>query len=297
MTVETRRVRVGAVTLEIAEAGVGGRPLLLVHGFSGAKEDFEDHWEPLAERGWHVVAPDLRGHGASDHPIGADDYSLDLFEADAIALVDDLGWDHFVLLGHSMGGMVSQAIAVHHPDRLGGLVLMDTISGPVPGGSVQFFFMRAAGRVFGMKTMARFVRKPPPRSPDSVRRLYAERPGYGKAAEAKILATSPVMARTMMSSLRHRPDRLPELRALDLPVLVLAGEHDIAGFVDAARTMADAIPGAQLAVLADAAHSPQLETPASWWAALTSFLDGLERAPASRNHNTSVPRSRRQHHT
>ena len=46
-----------------------------------------------------------------------------------MALIDELGWDRFVLLGHSMGGMVSQAIAIHHPDRLDGLVLMDTIPG------------------------------------------------------------------------------------------------------------------------------------------------------------------------
>ena len=51
-----------------------------------------------------------------------------------MALVDDLGWDRFVLLGHSMGGMVGQAIAIDHPERLDGLVLMDTIPGPVSGG-------------------------------------------------------------------------------------------------------------------------------------------------------------------
>src|SRR6185312_7649311 len=89
-TTTIRSVRAGDVTLEIAEAGIGGRPLLMVHGFTGAKEDFADYWERLAERGWHVVAPDLRGHGASDHPTRADDYSLDLLEADLMALVDEL---------------------------------------------------------------------------------------------------------------------------------------------------------------------------------------------------------------
>ena len=68
MTVTIRSVRTGDVSLEIAEAGAGGRPLLMVHGFTGAKEDFADFFDRLAERGWHVVAPDLRGHGASDHP-------------------------------------------------------------------------------------------------------------------------------------------------------------------------------------------------------------------------------------
>ena len=124
---EVRSVRVGDVSLEIAEAGAGGHPLLMVHGFTGAKEDFTDWFDQLVERGWHVVAPDLRGHGASADPPRPQDYSLALFEADVLALADDLGWDRFVLLGHSMGGMISQEIALHQPGRLDGLVLMDTV--------------------------------------------------------------------------------------------------------------------------------------------------------------------------
>lgn len=278
MSLTIRSVRTGDITLTIAETGAGGRPLLLVHGFAGAKEDFADWWDQLADRGWHVVAPDLRGHGASDHPPNASDYNLDILEADLIALVDDLGWDKFVLLGHSMGGMVGQMIAIHAPERLEGLVLMDTVAGPVEGSRLALFVMRAVSRLFGLKAMARLGRKPPPRSPESVRRLYAERPGYGASVEAKVRATSPVMARAMMAELTRGADRLPELRSLDLPVSVIAGEHDMPGFVVAAKAMADAIPGAKLAILAGAAHSPQFETPDVWWAAVTDFLNGVSAA-------------------
>ena len=55
----------GPVSLAVAEAGAGGRSLLLLHGFTGAKEDFTEWLDPLAELGWHVVAPDQRGHGES----------------------------------------------------------------------------------------------------------------------------------------------------------------------------------------------------------------------------------------
>jgi len=280
MSPTIRSVTVGDVRLQVAEAGAGGRPLLLVHGFTGAKEDFQDWWEPLAERGWHVVAPDLRGHGASDHPERPEDYSLDLLEADVVGLVDALGWSRFVMVGHSMGGMVGQAIAVDHGDRLDGLVLMDTIPGAASGGGLTMLVFKAAGRLLSLKTMARLVRKPPPKSPASVRRLYAERPGYADWAQAKVLASSPVMAKAMMAELGHRPDRLPELRSLGLPVLVIAGEHDMPGFVAGSTAMAEAIPGATLAVLAGAAHSPQLETPDAWWAAVSAFLDELPLAPA-----------------
>jgi pimeloyl-ACP methyl ester carboxylesterase len=271
-----RRVAVGDLTLEIAETGVGGRPLLLLHGLTGAKEDFGDWWEPLAERGWHVVAPDLRGHGASDHPPRSEDYTLELFEADVLALVEDLGWDRFVLLGHSMGGMISQAIAVEHPERLDGLVLMDTVAdAPELGGGAPMAILKVVMRVFGMKALARFLRKPPPGSPESVVRLYAERPGYVEWTQAKVLASSPTMARAMTADLGGRADRVPQLATLDLPVLVIVGEHDMPGFVDGSRRMAEAIPGATFALLEGAAHSPQLETPEAWWATLAGFLDGL----------------------
>ena len=64
-------------TVAVAEAGVGGRPLLLVHGFTGAKEDFTDWLDPLAELGWHAVAPDQRGHGESSQPADEAAYSFD----------------------------------------------------------------------------------------------------------------------------------------------------------------------------------------------------------------------------
>ncbi len=272
-----RQVRAGDIELEIAEAGGGGRPLLMVHGFTGAKEDFGDWWGRLAERGWHVVAPDLRGHGASDHPPRTEDYSLGLFETDLLALVDDLGWDRFVLLGHSMGGMIGQVVAIEHPGRIDGLVLMDTVAGPPEGSSmaVTMFVMKLGIRAARVNAFARLLRKPPPGSPESVRRLYAERPGYVDWLRAKVLATSLTMAKAMSSELPKGTDRLPALAALDVPVLVMVGEHDMPGFVEGSRRMAEEIPGASFALLEGAAHNPQLETPEAWWEALTSFLDGL----------------------
>ena len=282
MTASIRRVKAGAVSLQFAEAGVGGRPLLLLHGFAGAKEDFGDWWQLLADRGWHVVAPDLRGHGASDHPPRAEDYSLELFETDVMALIGALGWDRLVLLGHSMGGMVSQAIAIDRPELLDGLVLMDTVPGKVSmeGGGAVLISMKVLMRLFGMRALARFVRRPPPKSPPSVRRLYAERPGFADWSQAKMLATSPKVAEAILPMLLTRADRTPELQEVDLPVLVIVGEHDMPGFLAESRRMADAIPGATCTELAGAAHSPQLETPDAWWAAITGFLDALTPASA-----------------
>jgi len=131
MLLTERLVDLGDVQLSIAEAGVGQRPLLLVHGFTGAKEDFTGWLDRLADLGWHAVAPDLRGHGASSKPAAESAYSFESMADDLLRLADALGWGRFVLLGHSMGGMIAQFIARSAGARLAGLVLMDTTHGPL----------------------------------------------------------------------------------------------------------------------------------------------------------------------
>src|SRR5215471_13597475 len=100
MDMTERAVAVGDVELSIAEAGSGQRPLLLVHGFTGAKEDFTPWLGMLADAGWHAVAPDLRGHGASSKPTAESAYTFELMADDVLALADALDWDTLVLLGH-----------------------------------------------------------------------------------------------------------------------------------------------------------------------------------------------------
>ncbi|HET9443945.1 MAG TPA: alpha/beta fold hydrolase, partial [Acidimicrobiales bacterium] len=87
---ERRRIELGGgLGLEVLEAGApGARPLMLVHGFTGAKEDFADHLDALAASGWHVVAPDLRGHGKSQVVSSA--YSLEEFLWDFTQLLTQL---------------------------------------------------------------------------------------------------------------------------------------------------------------------------------------------------------------
>jgi pimeloyl-ACP methyl ester carboxylesterase len=69
-------------------------------------------------------------------------------------------------------------------------------------------------------------------------------------------------------------DRLDSLRTLTMPALVITGEQD-RPIVKPSRAMAEAIPGAELAVIADAGHSPQFENPDAWWSALSTFLARL----------------------
>ena len=273
-----REVQLGDVRLAVAEAGAGGRPLMLVHGFTGAKEDFTEFLDPLAERGWHAVAPDLRGHGSSDHPADEPSYSLEIFASDLGALADALAWPRFVLLGHSMGGMIAQHLLLADPGRLRGLVLMDTTHGAVDWVDADAFALGASlVRADGMRALMEAqnnMRGQDPLVTPAFLRLLRDRPGYAEFCDAKLLACAPAMWLAMAPALFAQPDRLDRLADVDVPTLVIAGEQD-EPFVVHSERMAKTIPGARLAIIPDAGHSPQFENTEAWWAVLGSFLESV----------------------
>jgi pimeloyl-ACP methyl ester carboxylesterase len=277
-----RSVDTGSIQLTVAEEGVGGRPLMLVHGFTGAKEDFGDFLVPLAERGWHVVAPDLRGHGTSDKPTGESAYTLPIFAGDVLALADALGWTRFTLLGHSMGGMIAQHVLLAAPDRIEALVLMDTAHGPLEGLVDPATIGRAIDfvRANGIEAWkAAQDAQPALRSPAD-ERVRAERPGYVEFGDRKLLAASPAMVCSVLGQFASVDDRLEQLAAHTTPTLVIVGEQD-KPFIAASERMADVMPGASLAVIPDGGHSPQFEAPDSWWDALSGFLDRVQEGAAA----------------
>lgn len=282
---DIRRISLASgLELEVLEAGAGGRPLLLVHGFTGAKEDFADHVDLLAGAGdgWHVVAPDLRGHGRSDHPAGPEAYTLAAMAGDLLELADALGWDRFTLLGHSMGGMVAQVAALEAGGaaRLDGLVLMDTSHGPLGGIDDEMIALgKAVIAEGGMEALVVAQRDLPGAldTPANIR-VTAERPGYKEFGEAKATACCGDMWTGVIDEIvTTQADRLDPLAAglAGVPTLVIVGNQD-APFVPHAERMAAAIAGARLAVIDDAGHSPQFENPDAWFGALSGFLSDLQ---------------------
>ena len=270
----------GPVVLAVAEAGSGGSGLLLLHGFTGAKEDFADWIDAFAARGFHVVAPDHRGHGASGQPAEESAYSVATFADDARRLVDELGWDRFALLGHSMGGVIAQHLALAVPERLSALVLMDTTYKNVEGidaalGALATEVVRTEGVDRLLELMNE---RDAPLATAADARVRAEREGYVAFGERKFLACSPAMYAAMAAELLNDHDYLAQLATLEVPTLVVVGEQDTP-FLVASQTMADAIPDAELVVLPDAGHSPQFEAPEAWWDAVSGFLERV-RSPA-----------------
>jgi pimeloyl-ACP methyl ester carboxylesterase len=102
--------------------GTEGRPLVFVHGWSCDRSYWRGQIEHFA-RGHQVVTVDLAGHGESGH--GREAWTMPAFGEDVVAVVEELGLEDFVLVGHSMGGDVIVEVALRLPDRAVALVWVD----------------------------------------------------------------------------------------------------------------------------------------------------------------------------
>ena len=276
-----RHIAVRSNTVAVLEAGVGGRPILLVHGFTGSKEDFGwtgggfDYLDRLAALGWHAVSPDLYGHGASTHFDHESEYTFAAYVQQILDVVDSLGWDTFVLLGHSMGGMISEEFAVLHGSRLASLILMDTHHGAIT--HVDPAFIPLAKQVAlesgiaGIKAVLDADTSRPSGSNYSYCVALDTIDGYSSFCAGKMLSSSPVMFATMFENMLQRPDRLEFLATLALPAMVLVGDYDD-GFLAASARMASVMPNVMYRMIIGGGHCPQFEAPEAWWAALTEFL-------------------------
>jgi pimeloyl-ACP methyl ester carboxylesterase len=108
--------------MHVRDWGGAGTPLVLLHGLaSGAR--IWDFIAPILANHFRVVAVDQRGHGLTDKP--RDAYGFPEVTGDVLALVDELGFDRSVVIGHSWGASVATQFASDHPERTRGLVMVD----------------------------------------------------------------------------------------------------------------------------------------------------------------------------
>ncbi|MCU1513598.1 MAG: hypothetical protein JWO10_688 [Microbacteriaceae bacterium] len=123
----TSNVIVDGVPIAYGVSGTGP-DMVLVHGSGG----FHQWWHlvaPALETRWRLIVIDLSGHGDSGHRATRSDYTPERWAAEVLAVIDAVGAEHPVFVGHSMGGRIGLAAASMRPDAFAGLVLIDTNSG------------------------------------------------------------------------------------------------------------------------------------------------------------------------
>jgi len=275
---QVRKVAVRDIEMEVEEAGAGERALVLVHGFTGSRDDFREQLPPLAALG-RTLALDQRGHGGSTNSGKHELYTVANLVDDLAAAFDALGLERADLLGHSLGGAVALRFALAHPDRLASLVLLDTSAQPI---RMRFSESTRASiasfaREHGMGALAKRTREMvvanPAAVPPSARRAQ-ERMGeevFWQRILRKHEAMDPVAWDALsaeMGRLESSLDRLGEIRC---PTTILVGAEDTP-FLAPSDEMEKRIAGARRVTIPDAAHSPQLENPAAWLEALRAHL-------------------------
>ena len=119
-----RRIATNGIELAVTEAGTG-YPVVLLHGFPELGYSWRHQLPALAEAGFHAMAPDLRGYGASDKPEGIEEYRLLTLVADVIGLLDTEELDQVALVGHDWGSIIAWTTALLHPDRISRLVSLN----------------------------------------------------------------------------------------------------------------------------------------------------------------------------
>jgi pimeloyl-ACP methyl ester carboxylesterase len=116
LDIQTSRVDVGGVELNVHVAGEGST-ILLLHGFPDSNALWREVMPRLVEAGYQVVAPDQRGFGMSDAPQGTRNYRIEYIVRDAIGLLSALGVEKAHLVGHDWGAVIGWFLAGEHPDR------------------------------------------------------------------------------------------------------------------------------------------------------------------------------------
>lgn len=117
-------VEVNGIRMRLATAGEEGPLVVLVHGWPESWFSWRHQIQALAEAGCRVVAPDMRGYGSTDAPPAVEDYDIRQLAGDIVGIVDALGEEKAVLVGHDWGAIVAWHTALLHPHRFAGLVAM-----------------------------------------------------------------------------------------------------------------------------------------------------------------------------
>ncbi len=212
-----------------------------------------------------------RGHGASDKPHGEDSYSLPIFVEDARALLDNLGMEHkVVLIGHSMGAKVVQLFCLTYPERVRAAILVTPLTGARPKGPAEGEFGDEQVRqiqelgwaayldilhpiLFASHTDPQFIK-------ESVRDSY-EIPDYAYIAMVK---------RAMSYEL------IDSITAIDIPVLIIAGDSDQRIPVEEQEKINRLLPNSWLKVIHGAGHMVQFEKPEETTRNILRFLVCVE---------------------
>ncbi|WP_120631833.1 alpha/beta fold hydrolase [Ruegeria sp. EL01] len=277
----TAAILAGSAVAEIAEVNganlyyeaIGkGPPILIMHGGLGLSHDYlRPYFDQLSATNT-VVYYDHFGNGRSDRPDDYADMTFDRLTSDAAELMTLLGHDTFTLIGHSYGGFIGQEFATSHPDRLDGLVLINTVPAfdyqPTVSGPEEN--MKAFGKLF-TQPMADDADWQATWNPVVQMYFHQWDPEVGDDLDARTVYEH--RAWNAAGGLLGSFNTLEQLPNVQTRTLVVAGRHDgITPPEPGAERIATLMPNAELAIFEDSGHYPFIEENAAFFETLNSWL-------------------------
>lgn len=260
------RVHLADIDVNVVVHGHGS-PILLVHGFPLDHTMWQSQLEELGQS-HQVIAPDLRGFGKSD--VTPETTTMEHLADDLSALVEELQIEERVTFcGLSMGGYVAWQFWKRHRDHLARLILCDTRA-IADTEEVAKTRLDIAEQVLsdGPERLA----------DEMICKLFCEstvndKPEIVEATRQVMLGSDPQGIAAALRGLAEREDFTPHLGQIDVPTLVICGEHDAISTLDEMQGFAASIPDAQFVKIANAGHMSPLEQPRAVNDAIDDFLN------------------------
>lgn len=264
---QEKNTEVYGFNIHYAEAGTG-EPVVLLHGLWGGTNE----WLPVAEklsRSHRVIAMDFIGFHGSDKPEAS--YHNALLSQFLVGFLDSLGIENAILMGHAMGANAATFTAVHYPDKVRALVLVDGAGyrdpgrdlGKPPSAAMLGFFRTATGS-----------------SLDATRGLLERRVADTSLVSGQWVEDAFAMwlrsAVAIRDMLREGGDvSEEEMRGISVPTLVIWGSEDRVFSPDNAERLRADIENAEVHIISNAGHLPQLEQPDAFLDTVQPFLESI----------------------
>lgn len=242
-------------------------PVLWIHGYPLGSQLWDLQVDDLADIA-RMISPDLRGFGES--PSTDPPYSLELFSADCLRLLDHVGISGPVVVGGlSMGGYIALDFYRRYPERVMGLILAATRAGAdSPEGQAGRDKAAGVASAEGVGAIAEGM-LPKLMAPDT----YERQPDLVEFVLDMMLSSSVEGVVGALAAMRDRPDATALLPEIDVPTLVIHGEEDQLIPSSEAQITESGIPGATLILIPGAGHLPNLEQPDLFNEAVRKYLE------------------------
>lgn len=276
---------VEGVDLHYTESGSAPPTLVLLHGFGPGTFSWRKVTDALAQKA-RVIAFDRPGFGLSERPDvtgGNNPYTLDAQPRLTLGLLDSLGIDKAVLVASSEGATVAVELALAHPERVAGLVLI----GPVLQGRAQPALARALARTPQGARLGPYIMRQFDGGPglELLRSSYADPDRLSDADMAgyrrPFRAEGWDAALWEVTRASRTFDLSPRLAELSVPTLLVSGTEDSLVPLATTNQMSSQIPEAKFREVAGCGHVPQEECPQKFLAVVAPWLNGLQQRPAS----------------